>query len=310
MTSWVRPRVVGRGRGRPVGADSAETRARILHAAREVINERGYEAATFQAIAQRAGLSRPTMHYYFHTREQMYECLVSEAYSIIADAIEQASREDTLLRQLSTFLTASRHLEFADRSLMRFIITCRLDVHRNPALLSSANDAVSAVRTFYESIVDGAIKRHEIPDDTDPAAVANMLLALFWGMGFYAGFLDNSNDVREVAKQLHGLFVHGLLDLPKSAHSLLIDPNSAVNDAVDGFARTWPGLTLVIDVPAGQQFIAGNGARPVLLTGDFTHEGVRSLLYRAYGVESQVEGIGRYDSLDAAAVSAMELDAI
>jgi AcrR family transcriptional regulator len=32
-------------------------------AAREVINERGYEAANFQAIASRAGLSRPTMHY-------------------------------------------------------------------------------------------------------------------------------------------------------------------------------------------------------------------------------------------------------
>jgi len=46
------PEPAGRGRGRPVGADSAETRARILRAAREVINERGYEAANFQAIAQ------------------------------------------------------------------------------------------------------------------------------------------------------------------------------------------------------------------------------------------------------------------
>lgn len=308
MTSSVRPRVAGRGR--PVGADSAETRARILRAACEIINERGYEAATFQAIAHRAGLSRPTMHYYFHTREQMYECLVIEAFSLIADSIEQASREDTLLRQLSTFLTASRHLEFADRSLMRFIITCRLDVHRNPGLLTSASAAVSAVRRFYESIVDGAIKRHEILDDTDPAAVANMLLAVFWGMGFYAGFLDNSNNVKGVAKQLYGLFVHGLLDLPKSEHSLLIDPNAPVSDAVDGFAGIWPGLTLVIDVPAGQQFIAANAAQTVQVRGDFTRERVRSLLYRAYGVESLVEGIGRYDTLDAAAVPAVELDVI
>jgi len=73
-----------------VGADSAETRARILRAAREVITERGYEAANFQAIASRAGLSRPTMHYYFHTREDIHECLVAEAYSIVADCIAQA----------------------------------------------------------------------------------------------------------------------------------------------------------------------------------------------------------------------------
>jgi AcrR family transcriptional regulator len=310
VTSSVRPRVAGRGRGRPVGADSAETRARILRAAREVINERGYEAATFQAIAQRAGLSRPTMHYYFHSREQLYECLVSEAYSIIADSIERAGREDTLLRQLSAFISASRQMELADRSMMRFIITCRLDVHRNPTMLNGASAAVTAVRTFYESIVEGAIKRREIPDDTDPAAVTNMLLARFWGMGFYAGFLDNSNDIRKIAKQLHGLLVHGLLDLPKSDRSLLIDPNAPVSDAVDGFARTWPGLALVIDVPAGQPLIAANGAQPVVLCGDFTRERVRSLLYRAYRVESLVEGIGRYDTLDAATVPSVALDVI
>jgi hypothetical protein len=250
------------------------------------------------------------MHYYFHTREQMYECLVSEAYSIIVDAVERASREETLLRQLSTFLTASRGLELADRSMMRFIITCRLDVHRNPDLLSSASAAVSAVRGFYESIVDGAIKSHEIPDDSDPSAVANMLLAMFWGMGFYAGFLDNSNDVKEVAKQLHSLFVHGLLDLPKSERSFLIDPNAPVTDAVDGFARTWPGLTLVIDVPAGQRSLGAHAVQPVLIRGDFTRERVRSMLYRAYGVESVVEGIGRYDTLDAAAVEPVQLRVI
>ena len=248
------------------------------------------------------------MHYYFHTREQMYECLVSDAYSIIADAVEKASRKDTLLKQLATFFTESRHLEFADRSMMRFLITCRLDVHRNPDLLTAANAAVSAVRSFYESIVDGAIKRREIPDDTDPAAVANMLFALFWGMGFYAGFLNKSNDMSGVAKQLHGLLVHGLLDLPKSDRSLLIDPTAPVTDALDGFARTWPGLTLVIDVPAGQRFLAGNGAQPVLVRGDFTGERVRSVLYRAYGIESMVEGIGRYDTLDASAAAAAQFD--
>jgi AcrR family transcriptional regulator len=73
VDSDAEPLLPGRGRGRPIGADSTETRARILRAAREVINERGYEAANFQAIASRAGLSRPTMHYYFHTREEIYD---------------------------------------------------------------------------------------------------------------------------------------------------------------------------------------------------------------------------------------------
>src|SRR3954465_2844330 len=97
----------GRGRGRPIGADSAETRARILRAAREVISERGLEAANFQAIASRAGLSRPTMHHYFHTREQIYDRLVAEAYSVVAECIAQAKREEGLLNQLSACVAAA-----------------------------------------------------------------------------------------------------------------------------------------------------------------------------------------------------------
>jgi hypothetical protein len=38
-----------------------------------------------------------------------------------------------------------------------------------------------------------------------------------------------------------------------------------------------------------------------MLSGDFTRERVRSELYRAYRVESFVEGVGRYDTLDAVA---------
>jgi hypothetical protein len=89
------------------------------------------------------------MHYYFHTREDIHECLVTEAYSIVADCIAQAKREDTLLKQLSTFVAATHASGFADRSM-----------------------------------VEDAIARGEIPGDTDPAAVVNMMLAMFVGIGF------------------------------------------------------------------------------------------------------------------------------
>lgn len=124
----------GRGRGRPIGSDSAETRAAILSAARHVINERGYAAATFQAIAQRAGFSRPTMHYYFHTKyihtkEEIYETLQQEAYLIVTECIAAALREDGLRKQLSAFVVAARRADRSDGSLMRFIVTSRIEQH-------------------------------------------------------------------------------------------------------------------------------------------------------------------------------------
>lgn len=232
-----------RGRGRPVGSDSAETRARILRAAREVINERGYEAANFQAIASRAGLSRPTMHYYFHTREEIYDCLIAEAYSIVADCIAQAKCQNTLLNQLSTFVTAAYRSGFADRSMLRFTVTSRLDFHQSASLRDDPGPVVAAVQAFYASMVDDAIGRGEIPADTGTVAVVNMLVAMFLGMGFYAGFIVDHNNMAVIAKQLHLLLAHGLLDHQQNSRPLTVAAPLSATVAADDLTHTWPGLT-------------------------------------------------------------------
>jgi hypothetical protein len=176
-----RPRQAGRGRGRPVGADSAETRARILRTARDVINER------VRLRRYRSG--------------------------------------------------------FADRSMMKFIITARLEFHRSPCLRDSPGAVVSAVQAFYASMVDDAIAGGEVPSDVDAAAVVNMLLAKFLGMGFYAGFIVDRNDMTMIAKQLNQLMADGLLDHRESGPPLTITPPVPVTVAVDDFIHTWPGLT-------------------------------------------------------------------
>lgn len=215
MASTTQPVPAGRRRGRPTGSDSAETRALILRAARDVINERGYEAATFQAIAQRAGFSRPTMHYYFDTKEEVYDSLQRQALLVVCDCIAAAKREDTLLRQLAAFVAATRRQDDWE-PMMRLIITARLDRHGNARRRGMVTPVGDAVAEFYAWMVDGAIARGEIPQDVDAAAVSNMLLAMFWGMGFFAGFVHGSDDVSKIAKQLHRLFRGGLLD---SGHS-------------------------------------------------------------------------------------------
>jgi AcrR family transcriptional regulator len=210
-----------------------------------VINERGYHAATFQAIAQRAGLSRPTMHYYFSTREEVYDSLLHEACTLIADCIAEAQCEDTLLKQLSSFYEAANRLDFADRSMMRFIVAARMEAHRTPDDREGGSPVVAAVDAFYASIVADAIVRGEIPAVTDAAAVVNMLLALFWGAVFYAGFVDKPEDgsaMHGIAKQLRILFVRGLLDAPERPPAPVLETHAAPGRAAcrNSFSRETP----------------------------------------------------------------------
>jgi hypothetical protein len=126
--------------------------------------------------------------------------------------------------------------------MLQFVITARLEFHRSSSLSGSPAPVVSAIQEFYRSMVEDAIARGEIPDDTDPAAVANMLLAVFLGMGFYAGFIVDSNNMPVIAKQLHQLMTHGLLDRRQTGPPLTVTPPVPAAAAVDDFVDTWPGL--------------------------------------------------------------------
>lgn len=194
-----------------MGSDSAETRADILRAARAVINERGYEAATFKAIAVRAGISRPTMHYYFATKEDLYDCLQREAFAMVSTAIAAARRRNTLMEQLTAFFAAASELDSPDGSMMRFVVASRLEQHRHPELRRSVTPVAEAVAGFYAWLVDEAIRRGEIGWDADAAAVVNMLSAMFWGLGFFGRFGHGSQPAIGVAKQLNRLLRRGLL---------------------------------------------------------------------------------------------------
>jgi AcrR family transcriptional regulator len=198
-----------RRRGRPTGSDSAETRNRILRAARQVISERGYHAATFQAIAAAADLSRPTLHYYFDSREQIYAMLVDEAGDVMAECIDAARRKDSLIEQLATLVSGMLEVDRLDRSRLAFLVSARLESTRNPILKLGAS---TALLSFLESLLSDAKSRGELAADTFVTPIADMLHAMLWGVGLHAGFIDSQADLGSITKQLTRMISHGLLN--------------------------------------------------------------------------------------------------
>lgn len=49
--------------------------ARIVDAARQLFIERGFVCTSMSDIASRAGINRPTLHYYFRTKERMFDAV-------------------------------------------------------------------------------------------------------------------------------------------------------------------------------------------------------------------------------------------
>src|SRR4029079_10808244 len=58
-------------RGRPPNSDSQETRTRLLDAATAVCAEQGFDGATMNAIATRAGVTAAAIYNHFESREDL-----------------------------------------------------------------------------------------------------------------------------------------------------------------------------------------------------------------------------------------------
>lgn len=53
--------------------EPAETEQRIFDAACEVFQEQGYEGARMQEIADRAGINKAMLHYYYRSKDRLFE---------------------------------------------------------------------------------------------------------------------------------------------------------------------------------------------------------------------------------------------
>ena len=192
--------------GRPPAAKADETRRRIVRAARQVFSERGYEGATFQAIAVRADLTRPAINHYFASKRALYREVVDQTNKVIIKAgFEQAEIETTLIGRLAGFISNARRANSVDPSVAAFLVTNVLESQRHPELSTSENDVVRKSREFLTLVVSEAIERGEVATDIDASALVETLLMVLCGVGFYAGYLRSDQQMEAVIEMLRQL---------------------------------------------------------------------------------------------------------
>ncbi|MDG5486199.1 TetR/AcrR family transcriptional regulator [Mycolicibacterium gadium] len=203
-----------RGPGRPPAAKAAETRERIIGAAREVFSELGYDAATFQAIAIRAGLTRPAINHYFASKRVLWAQVVEQTDAQVVSAGQARAKSETnLLNRLSAFFTAAIQADSEDRSAAAFLVTSVLESQRHPELSGDEHDSLRNSREFIAWAVDDAIKTGELTTDTDVSDLVEMLVAMMWGIGFYAGFVGGHDELSGVVEKFELLLAGKLWQL-------------------------------------------------------------------------------------------------
>ncbi|MGE9697065.1 MULTISPECIES: TetR/AcrR family transcriptional regulator [unclassified Streptomyces] len=97
----------GKARVRARRMPRAERERQMLDAAVRVIGRRGYQAASMDEIAEAAGVSKPLVYLYLHSKEALFTaCVEREARTLIAAISEAVSQRDPADRQLWSGLLA------------------------------------------------------------------------------------------------------------------------------------------------------------------------------------------------------------
>jgi AcrR family transcriptional regulator len=185
-----------------------------VHAAREVFSELGYDAATFQAIAIRADLTRPAINHYFSSKRVLWGEVVEQTNaSIVSAGIAKAREQTSLIGRLSTFVKIATQAEAEDRSAAAFLVTSVLESQRHPELNSDEHDSLKNSRAFVTWAVKEAVVGGELRTDTEVSHLVEMLVAVVWGMGFYAGFVGSHDGLTSVVHKFELLMANKLWNL-------------------------------------------------------------------------------------------------
>ena len=120
--------------------------ARIVEAARALFIEKGYADASMSDIAAAAGIKRSTLHYYFRTKDRLFQAIFADIVREIFPRIQVILEKKTpFMERLNAVIDEYMALFRANPALPQFIIgEIQRDVHH-------------LIRVLHELEVEGYI---------------------------------------------------------------------------------------------------------------------------------------------------------
>lgn len=164
------------------GAKRVVNEARILAAAEEIFAEAGYAAASMAAIAERAGLPKANLHYYFGTKEQLYRRLldtIADGWQETMDLFTADSDPAEAFR-----LYVADKIEFSRRRPRASKIFANEMLHGAPHFLAATQGRVRERFQRHCDVIDGWVREGKIA----PVDPHHLFFVLWASTQHYADF--------------------------------------------------------------------------------------------------------------------------
>ncbi len=134
-----------------------DTAARILNAAEEEFMEKGYGNAKMMSIAARAGVSHSMLHYYYRSKENLFQRIFNEKARLITEILEGVYSKDLSLKEIiSQFIRKQFNLMMENERFIWFVID---ELIHNEENLMKVIDIVRPKMSDYLSWFNGLLEK-------------------------------------------------------------------------------------------------------------------------------------------------------
>ena len=154
--------------------DDHQLAQEILRSAREVFLRKGPQLATMQEIADKAGIGRTGLHYYYHKKEDLFRAIVGQTMEqMLPDLSQILAQEMKLVDKLELVIDTYLQLFLRDPLLPRFMIyEFQRDPHSLVSLLRCYGQGISSCFTQIEQQMQQEFK-------IDQDALAHLFVTIY-----------------------------------------------------------------------------------------------------------------------------------
>jgi len=202
---------MNRDTGPPPGQITESAKIRIEKSAMHLFGQKGFSATSVREIVNAAGVTKPTLYYYFKDKNHLYESLFNDTIQEFYSSLDRKISGDLTLRSRLIRL-AEAHFESAKsnplavRFMFRAIFAAGAETPSiDLAALSEKN--IQIIRKLFSQ----AAARGEIPESVINEASVFQFMGVIhsYMMRLAIGIQDNLGHQR--AQEVAGLFLDGLL---------------------------------------------------------------------------------------------------
>jgi TetR/AcrR family acrAB operon transcriptional repressor len=198
--------------------EAAATREQVLDAAEQVFRARGVGHASLAEVADAAGVTRGAIYHHFASKAELFEAMLARAEMPIDAAFEgsQLPVADPLGAVRETAIKALLHLASCERVQNIFevaFLRCEYTDELAPVERRHLDERAQCL-AFSRHLLDQAVERGQLPEDTDTQVASHALYAFIGGMMRDWVQAPASFELKTAAPQLVDLFLAGLKAAP------------------------------------------------------------------------------------------------